>query len=281
MDTPAPEPKRSAVWRHIPQRCLGARLRIAADGRLIGDDPCAAACLSGCRPRRDRTDRRDHRGRGGGDGLDHEGLFRCAERPTRQAKAARGLRLWPRGIHQARLPPGLACILAGRRALHRPVGKGIRGAPRDALVADISPPHLRGASFGFWQSLDTVGAFLGPDLSLNGDAYLATQHGRSRRMQPLQCSLLPARRERHSLRSRASIQEQGRTREAASSPEPQEPIDVRESWTSSDDAARSGSRGLRRRNPSFRRRAVRSTWRVRIIDRQTAIRMSLQATRAA
>jgi MFS family permease len=42
------------------------------------------------------------------------------------------------------------------------VGKGMRGAPRDALVADISPPHLRGASFGLRQSLDTVGAFLGP-----------------------------------------------------------------------------------------------------------------------
>lgn len=42
------------------------------------------------------------------------------------------------------------------------LGKGIRGAPRDALVADISPPHLRGASFGLRQSLDTTGAFLGP-----------------------------------------------------------------------------------------------------------------------
>jgi MFS family permease len=42
------------------------------------------------------------------------------------------------------------------------IGKGIRGAPRDALVADISPPHLRGASFGLRQSLDTVGAFVGP-----------------------------------------------------------------------------------------------------------------------
>lgn len=42
------------------------------------------------------------------------------------------------------------------------VGKGIRGAPRDALVADLSPPELRGASFGLRQSLDTVGAFLGP-----------------------------------------------------------------------------------------------------------------------
>ncbi|MHB1219546.1 MAG: MFS transporter [Alphaproteobacteria bacterium] len=46
------------------------------------------------------------------------------------------------------------------------VGKGIRGAPRDALVADLSPPELRGASFGLRQSLDTVGAFLGPSLAM-------------------------------------------------------------------------------------------------------------------
>lgn len=46
------------------------------------------------------------------------------------------------------------------------VGKGIRGAPRDALVADIAPPQLRGASFGLRQSLDTVGAFLGPALAV-------------------------------------------------------------------------------------------------------------------
>lgn len=46
------------------------------------------------------------------------------------------------------------------------VGKGIRGAPRDALVADLAPPALRGASFGLRQSLDTVGAFLGPLLAV-------------------------------------------------------------------------------------------------------------------
>lgn len=44
-------------------------------------------------------------------------------------------------------------------------GKGVRGAPRDALVADIAPAHLRGAAFGLRQSLDTVGAFLGPLLA--------------------------------------------------------------------------------------------------------------------
>ncbi|MCL6618628.1 MAG: MFS transporter [Thermomonas hydrothermalis] len=42
------------------------------------------------------------------------------------------------------------------------VGKGIRGAPRDALVADLAPPGTRGAAFGLRQSLDTVGAVLGP-----------------------------------------------------------------------------------------------------------------------
>ncbi|HEY1243382.1 MAG TPA: MFS transporter [Hyphomicrobiaceae bacterium] len=46
------------------------------------------------------------------------------------------------------------------------VGKGIRGAPRDALVADLAPERLRGASFGLRQSLDTVGAFLGPLLAI-------------------------------------------------------------------------------------------------------------------
>ncbi len=52
-------------------------------------------------------------------------------------------------------------VVLGARLVDR-VGKGIRGAPRDALIADIAPPRLRGASFGLRQSLDTLGAFLGP-----------------------------------------------------------------------------------------------------------------------
>ena len=55
--------------------------------------------------------------------------------------------------------------LVGARFIDR-VGKGIRGAPRDALVADITPAHLRGASFGLRQSLDTIGAFVGPFLAI-------------------------------------------------------------------------------------------------------------------
>jgi MFS family permease len=46
------------------------------------------------------------------------------------------------------------------------IGKGVRGAPRDALVADIAPAGLRGASFGLRQALDTIGAFLGPALAI-------------------------------------------------------------------------------------------------------------------
>ncbi|WPN55767.1 MFS transporter [Pseudomonas sp. P9_31] len=46
------------------------------------------------------------------------------------------------------------------------IGKGIRGAPRDALVADVAPAEIRGACFGLRQSMDTVGAILGPVLAI-------------------------------------------------------------------------------------------------------------------
>jgi len=53
----------------------------------------------------------------------------------------------------------------GARFLDR-IGKGIRGAPRDALIADITPPSLRGAAYGLRQALDSVGAFIGPLLAV-------------------------------------------------------------------------------------------------------------------
>ena len=53
------------------------------------------------------------------------------------------------------------------------IGKGIRGAPRDALVADITPRGLRGAAYGLRQALDSVGAFVGPLLALAFMAWLA------------------------------------------------------------------------------------------------------------
>ena len=60
---------------------------------------------------------------------------------------------------------GGAGLLVTARLLDR-VGKGIRGAPRDAMVADLAPAGMRGAAFGLRQSLDTIGAFLGPLLAI-------------------------------------------------------------------------------------------------------------------
>ncbi len=62
------------------------------------------------------------------------------------------------------LASGVGMVLTAR-FLDR-IGKGVRGAPRDALVADITPAEIRGAAFGLRQSLDTVGAFLGPLLAV-------------------------------------------------------------------------------------------------------------------
>ena len=61
--------------------------------------------------------------------------------------------------------------VAGARFMDR-VGKGIRGAPRDALMADITPTHLRGAAYGLRQALDTIGAVLGPSLAVVFMAFL-------------------------------------------------------------------------------------------------------------
>ena len=62
------------------------------------------------------------------------------------------------------LAPGAGLVLAAR--LIDRTGKGIRGAPRDALIADIAPADMRGAAFGLRQALDSVGAFLGPLLAV-------------------------------------------------------------------------------------------------------------------
>lgn len=58
------------------------------------------------------------------------------------------------------LATGIGAVLTAR-FIDR-IGKGIRGAPRDALIADITPPQIRGAAYGLRQSMDTVGAFSGP-----------------------------------------------------------------------------------------------------------------------
>ena len=63
------------------------------------------------------------------------------------------------------LSTGVSHVFAAR-LLDR-IGKGMRGAPRDALVADVTPDNFRGAAYGLRQSLDTVGAFLGPLLAMS------------------------------------------------------------------------------------------------------------------
>ena len=70
------------------------------------------------------------------------------------------------------LAPSLGWIVGARFADR--VGKGIRGAPRDALIADITPADVRGRSFGLRQALDTVGAIGGPLLALGAMAYFAS-----------------------------------------------------------------------------------------------------------
>lgn len=81
----------------------------------------------------------------------------------------KGLALLGYGLGAATKPlfavaTGAGMVLTAR--LTDRIGKGIRGAPRDALVADLTPPEIRGAAFGLRQSLDTVGAFLGPLLAV-------------------------------------------------------------------------------------------------------------------
>ena len=65
-----------------------------------------------------------------------------------------------------------APVIIGARFVDR-IGKGMRGAPRDALVADVTPSEIRGRAFGLRQSLDTIGAFAGPLVAIGLMALLA------------------------------------------------------------------------------------------------------------
>ena len=62
------------------------------------------------------------------------------------------------------LAPGWGTVLAARFADR--VGKGIRTAPRDAIIAASTPPERLGVAFGFHRALDTAGAVVGPALAL-------------------------------------------------------------------------------------------------------------------
>ena len=82
------------------------------------------------------------------------------------------------------LAPTVGWVIAARFGDR--VGKGIRGAPRDALIADVTPPAQRGAAFGLRQALDTVGALIGPLLAI---ALLALFAGEMRAV--FWCAIVP------------------------------------------------------------------------------------------
>ena len=80
----------------------------------------------------------------------------------RMAAAGYGLGALTKPFFALATGPGM--VLAARFVDR--IGKGIRGAPRDAMVADLSPPQIRGAAFGLRQTLDTIGSFGGPLLAI-------------------------------------------------------------------------------------------------------------------
>src|ERR1700682_6029693 len=89
-------------------------------------------------------------------------LSACLGKRKLLAAAGYGLAAFTKPVFP--LAPTVSWLVAARFVDR--IGKGTRGAPRDALISDISPVHLRGASFGLRQSLDTVGAFVGPLLGI-------------------------------------------------------------------------------------------------------------------
>ena len=95
------------------------------------------------------------------------------------------------------------------------VGKGIRGAPRDALIAELTPAPIRGAAFGLRQTLDTVGAFAGPLLAI---ALMAATNDAFRTVFWL--AVIPARRlgrRARAVRPRAGARKHATPRAAAES----------------------------------------------------------------
>jgi MFS family permease len=89
----------------------------------------------------------------------------------RKARAVIGYGLGALSKPLFALAPTSSLVLAARFSDR--VGKGIRGAPRDAMVGDMVPADLRGAAYGLRQALDTVGGFAGPLIDI---ALMATPH---------------------------------------------------------------------------------------------------------
>ena len=69
------------------------------------------------------------------------------------------------------LASNLVTLIAARFADR--IGKGLRGSPRDAMIADETPPEIRGRAFGLRQALDTAGALLAPLIAIGLMAWFA------------------------------------------------------------------------------------------------------------
>lgn len=141
---------------------MGAGFCKSVDGHFFGNDPCASASFHGRHSRRqhhlDRSCRR-YRLRYG---ADSQSLFRRRSRSIRAQEAPGVCRLLSGSCLETGLCFGrlYAGVLAAR--FFDRIGKGLRGAPRDAIVADVTDESIRGAAYGLRQSLDAAGAFVGP-----------------------------------------------------------------------------------------------------------------------
>ena len=127
---------------------MGPRFRLDADGRLVGDDPCPAADLSGFGAWRIDGDGRNHRRHRGGDRLHYKNILRRALGLARQAQMACGRRLRSGGFHQAGLSAGANHRLAGGGAFRRPDRQG--HSRRPARRAGGGPVAGRSARREFW-----------------------------------------------------------------------------------------------------------------------------------
>ena len=142
-------------------QCLGGHSHQLSDRYLQRDAGAPAAALPGqyswCANQRRRPDRR----RGRDHGQPAQGLLRLAQRPAGRPQVADRGRLQP--VHAGQAVPLFAttwgAVLAVRFTDR--VGKGIRTAPRDALVADSIDEKRRGLAFGLHRAGDTAGAMIG------------------------------------------------------------------------------------------------------------------------
>src|SRR3989454_22988 len=89
------------------------------------------------------------------------GAGRLADRPARRGALVVGGYALAVLVRPVIALAGAAWQVIGLRAVDR-LGKGLRSPPRDALIADATPPALRGRAFGLQRGLDHAGAVLGP-----------------------------------------------------------------------------------------------------------------------